>query len=116
MPPYDSVISRITPVPLRQQLLAHFFLLLGLNFLHLAGQRVSLGLDTFLSSLTGSLGLGTFGIHFILEDALTLLLGLGLVDMFNQRTLVLEGITFAQVVELVVEVLINLASSAVLNK
>jgi len=116
MLPYDSVISRLTPVLHLQQLLAHFSLLLGLNLLHLAGQSVSLGLDTFLSSLTGSLGLGTFGVHFILEDALTLLLGLSLVDMFDQRTLVLEGITFAQVVELGVEVLINLASSTVLDK
>ena len=63
-------------------------LLLGL-FLSLTSQSVSLGLDAFLSSLTGSLGLRTFGIHFFLEDSLTLLLGLGLVDL--SRIVSLQG-------------------------
>ena len=36
--------------------------------------------------------------------------------MFDQGTLVLEGVTLAQLVELVVEVLVNLASSTVLDK
>ena len=36
--------------------------------------------------------------------------------MFDQGTLVLESVTLAQVVELVVEVLVNLASSTVLHE
>ena len=36
--------------------------------------------------------------------------------MLDQCSLVLEGVTFAQVVELVVQMLINLARGAVLNQ
>lgn len=36
--------------------------------------------------------------------------------MFNKSTLVLEGVTLAQVVELVVKVLVNLAGSTVLDQ
>lgn len=36
--------------------------------------------------------------------------------MLNEGTLVLEGVTLAQVVELVVEVLVDLAGSAVLDQ
>lgn len=36
--------------------------------------------------------------------------------MFNQRTLVLECVTLAEVVEFVVEMLINLASGTILDK
>jgi hypothetical protein len=36
-----------------------------------------------LSSFAGSLGLGTLGVHFFLEGTLTLLLGLGLVDLIG---------------------------------
>lgn len=110
-----------------------------LGFL-LTSQSISLGEDTLLSSLTGSLGLGTLSVHLLLEDTLTLLLGLGLVDLFsecqyicsqpgsisdckrgktnvfNEGTLVLEGVTLAQVVELVVEVLVDLAGGTVLDE
>ena len=58
----------------------HLFRLL-LCRLQFASQSISLGLDSFLSSLAGSLGLGTFGIHLLLDNALTLFLGLGLVDL-----------------------------------
>jgi hypothetical protein len=69
-----------------------------------------------LSPLTSRLGLCTLGIHFLLENALTLLLGFGLVDlflrvsilqshrldvttyMFNESTLVLERITLAEMI------------------
>ena len=110
-----------------------------LGFL-LTSQSISLGEDTLLSSLTGSLGLGTLSVHLLLEDTLTLLLGLGLVDLFskcqyiclylpsvssnrrgktnvfNESTLVLEGVTLAQVVELVVEVLVDLTGGTVLDE
>jgi hypothetical protein len=36
--------------------------------------------------------------------------------VLNKRTLVLEGVTLAQVVELVVEVLVDLSGSAVLDE
>ena len=36
--------------------------------------------------------------------------------MLNEGTLVLEGVTLAQVVELVVEVLVNLAGGTVLDQ
>jgi hypothetical protein len=39
--------------------------------------------DSLLSALAGSLGLGTLGVHLLLEDTLTGLLGLGLVDLFR---------------------------------
>jgi len=77
---------------------------------------LSLGLDTLLSPLTSGLGLRTLGIHLLLEDPLTLLLGLGLVNMFDQSTLVLEGVTLAELIQLVVEVFVDLAGSSVLDK
>jgi hypothetical protein len=87
-----------------------------------------------LPSFTGSLGLRTLGVHLFLEDSLTLLLGLGLVDLqravsfknnvirgrfsyvFDQCTLVLEGVTLAELVQFVVKVLVDLASGAVLDQ
>jgi hypothetical protein len=36
--------------------------------------------------------------------------------VFNERTLVLEGVTLGEVVQLVVEVLVDLASGAVLDE
>ena len=36
--------------------------------------------------------------------------------MFNESTLVLEGVTLGEMVELVVEVLVNLAGGTVLDK
>jgi hypothetical protein len=57
------------------------YLLLRLFLLTLEDQ--SLLCDTLLSPLTGSLGLSTLGVHLFLENLLTLLLGLGLVDLFG---------------------------------
>jgi hypothetical protein len=109
-------------------------LCLGLLFLLVALQYLSLGLHTLLSPLTGSLGLSTLGVHLVLENLLTRLLGLGLVDLhvmsvylhveiegdatyvLNKGTLVLEGVTLGQVVELVVEVLVDLAAGPVLDQ
>ena len=45
------------------------------------------------------------------DDNLTLLI----TYVLNQRTLVLEGVTLAQVVEFVVKVFVNLAASTILN-
>lgn len=49
--------------------------------LSLAGQSVTLGLDTLGAALTESLVLGTLGIHLLLKDTLTLALSLGLLDL-----------------------------------
>jgi hypothetical protein len=53
--------------------------LLLLLLLVLSSQGVSLRSDALLSSFAGSLGLGTFGVHFFLEDAFTLFLGFSFV-------------------------------------
>lgn len=49
--------------------------------LGLAGQSVTLGLDTLSAALTESLVLGTLSVHLLLEDTLTLALSLGLLDL-----------------------------------
>jgi hypothetical protein len=55
--------------------------LLCLSLLFLAKLSSLLGNHSLLLSLTGSLGLRTLGVHFLLEDSLTRLLGLGSVDL-----------------------------------
>jgi hypothetical protein len=50
----------------------------------LANKSVALGLETLLSSLTESLVLGTLSVHLLLEDALTVPLSLGLLDLWRQ--------------------------------
>lgn len=73
----------ITP-PSRPSTLLVFateFLLFRLLFIS-TFQRLSLRLDSLLSPLTGSLRLRTLGVHLLLEDLLTLLLGLGSVDLW----------------------------------
>ena len=54
---------------------------LCLLLLVLGSESGSLLLDTLLSALAGGLGLGTLGVHLLLELGLTSLLGLGLVDL-----------------------------------
>lgn len=56
-------------------------LLSGWFLLVLASKCVALLGDTLLSPFAGSLGLRTLGVHLCLELLLTLLLGLGLVDL-----------------------------------
>lgn len=80
------------------------------------GQSVALGLDTLLSSLAVGLVLSTLGIHLLLEQTLTVSLSLGLLDVLDESTLVLESVTLAQVVELVVKVLVDLASGTVADE
>ena len=58
--------------------------LLGLGVIGILTQQSPLlGLLAFLSPLTGSLGLRTAGVHLFLQDSLTLLLGLSLVDLHD---------------------------------
>jgi len=89
--------------------------LLCFSLLLVTEHSIPLGHNSLLLSLTGSLRFRTFGIHLLLQDSLTCLLSLGSVDVFNQCSLVLEGITLAQVVEFVVEVLVDLAAGTVLD-
>ena len=86
------------------------FLLLALSL------GVALGLDTLLPSLTESLVLGTLSVHLLLKSTLTKSLSLGPLDVLDESALVLEGVTLAQVVELVVEVLVDLARGTVADE
>lgn len=52
-------------------------------FLLLAQQSISLCCHSLLLSLACGLGLGTLGVHLLLELGLTGLLGLGTVDLYN---------------------------------
>jgi len=54
---------------------------------------LTLLLDTLLPPLPRRLGLRTLGVHLFLDSPLAGLLSLGLVDVFNESTLVLEGVT-----------------------
>jgi hypothetical protein len=55
--------------------------LLCLSLLSVTELSLSLGNNSLLLSLTGSLGLRTLGIHLLLQDPLTRLLSLGLVNL-----------------------------------
>ena len=80
----DSTASIVMKPPhpprIRSSTSDQYDLLLGL-VLVIACQSIAFGLDSLLSSLTGGLGLRTFRIHLLLQDSLTLFLGLGLVDL-----------------------------------
>lgn len=67
-------------VVLSKHLDDHRLLCLGLFFI-VTNQSLLLVLLTFLSPLTGSLGLRTSAVHLLLEESCTLLLGLGLVNL-----------------------------------
>jgi len=69
---------------------------------------------TSLATLTGGLVLGAVGISLVLDGLCTELLGLGLVDVFHEDTLVLKHITLGLEVQGVVQVLVDLASFSVL--
>jgi len=60
---------------------ATLLLLLAGRNLRVVGHLVPLLLDTLLSPLARRLRLRTLGVHLLLEDTLTRLLGLGLVDL-----------------------------------
>jgi hypothetical protein len=82
----------------------------------LAKHGLPLRRRSLLLALARGLGLRTLGVHLLLELLLTSLLGLSTVNVLDEGALVLEGVTLAQVVELVVEVLVDLATSTVLDK
>jgi len=89
---------------------------LFLRLLALACHREPLRRHTLLPPLPRCLGPRTPGVHLLLQGPLALLLGLGLMDVFNEGTLVLEGVTLTEMVKLMVKVLVDLASGTVLDK
>ena len=70
--------------------------------------------NTGSTTLTSSLVLSTVGISLVLDGLRSELLGLSLVDVLHQDTLVLEDITLRLEVQGVVQVLVDLASFSVL--
>jgi len=87
-----------------------------LGLLLLADESVALGSLALELALASGLGTGTLGVHLLLDGLLASLLGLGTVNVLNEGTLVLEGVTLGEVVKLVVEVLVDLAGSTVLHE
>ena len=54
-------------------------------------QSISLRRHPLQLALTSGLGLGTLGVHLVLQSLLTLLLGLGTVDLKEDNTLIHHG-------------------------
>ena len=90
--------------------------LLGVDGLDLGRLLVDLGLDASLSPLPGSLGACASGLLGVGNVLGTGLLRLGLVDVLDEGTLVLEGVTLGRGVERVVEVVGDLARVSVLSE
>lgn len=66
---------------------------LGLLDLVVTQHSGLLGVDSLNLSVTGSLVLVSLGLHLFAESLLTSSFGLGAVDVLDESTLVLEGIT-----------------------
>lgn len=79
-------------------------------------ESLSLLLDSLLSSLSGSSVSQSSGLGLLLQRLLTGSLSLGLDDVLNQSSLVLEGVTLGRQVQAVVQVLVDLASLSVLGQ
>lgn len=87
----------------------------GLGGLGLGGLAVQLGLDSGSSSLTGGLCSCTSGLLCVGDVLGSGLLGLGLMDVLNQGTLVLEGVTLGRSVQAVVKVRSDLSRVSVFS-
>jgi len=109
-PAYIKTIATLQILPMRK--MRH---LLSLSLFHFAKHGSLLGLGSLNLAFTSSLGLVSLEVHLLLQVGFTGLLSLGSVDVLDQRTLVLEGVTLRKVVEFVVEVLVDLAASTVLD-
>lgn len=79
-------------------------------------ESLSLLLDSLLSSLSGSSVSRSSGLGLLLQRLLTGSLSLSLDDVLNQSSLVLEGVTLGSHVQVVVQVLVDLASISVLSQ
>lgn len=86
------------------------------NNLSLVQESLSLLLDSLLSSLSSSSVSQSSSFGLLLQRLLTSSLSLGLDNVLNQRSLVLEGVTLSRQVKAVVQVLVNLASVSVLSQ
>jgi len=90
-------------------------LLLSLLMLH-SHDTLSLLGNTSSTTFTGSLVLDTTSLHLVGKDLGAALLGLGLVDVLHENTLVLENITLRFLVKDMVEMLIDLSSLPILSE
>lgn len=84
--------------------------------LSLVEELLLLLLDSLSSSFTGSSVSQSSGLGLLLKSLLTQSLGLGLDDVLNQCSLVLEGVTLGRLVQRVVQVSVNLTSVSVLGQ
>jgi len=81
----------------------------------LASKRAPFGSLSLRLAQTSGLVLLSLGVHLLLESPLAGLFSLGTVDVLNKSSLVLESVTLAGVVKLMVEVLVDLARGTVLD-
>lgn len=79
-------------------------------------QSLSLLRDSLLSSLSSRSVLSSSSLSLILQSLLTGSLSLSSNDVFNEGTLVLEGVTLSRLVEGVVQVSVDLTSISVLSE
>ena len=79
----------ISPVALRLLPSTNLRHLLGLSLLSVTEHSLLLGLSSLDLALTGSLGLGTLGVHLLLDESLTGGLSLSLVDLYIALVFVL---------------------------
>lgn len=79
-------------------------------------KSVSLLLDSLGSSLSGSSVSESSGLGLLLQRLLTSSLSLSLDDVLDQSSLVLEGVTLGSQVQVVVQVLVNLAGVSVFSQ
>ena len=79
----------ISPVALRLLPSTNLRHLLGLSLLRVTEHSLLLGLSSLDLALTGSLGLGTLGVHLLLDESLTGGLSLSLVDLYIALVFVL---------------------------
>lgn len=84
--------------------------------LSLRQESLSLLLDSLGSSLSSSLVSRSSSLGLLLQGLLTGSLSLGLDDVLDQRSLVLEGVTLGSQVQRVVQVLVDLAGVSVLGQ
>lgn len=108
------------PASLFTLLLSFFILQTHLSRLRLLVVSLEKSLSLLVDALCPSLSSGsvphTASLSLLLKRTLASLLGLGLDNVLNDLTLVLESVTLGELVKLVVKMLVDLACSAVLGE
>lgn len=99
---YVNVLSGTTTKKLRMKLILK--------------KSKSLLLDSGSSSLSGSSVSESSSLSLLLQGLLTSSLGLGLDDVLDQSSLVLESVTLCSQVQVVIQVLVDLAGISVLSQ